>query len=111
MILRDYPNRSGRVLERLYRRHFRNLGLFTQVGPWWDRNGTNKIDCVAVDDLNQTVCFAEIKRNPAKIQISSLKEKAKVFRPSIRRLKTIKRFFLGLSTEELGSDKKLPFET
>lgn len=79
------------MLERLYRRHFRNLGLFTQVGPWWDRNGTNEIDCVAVDDLNQTVCFAEIKRNPA--------------------LENYQTLFLGLSTEELGSDKKLPFET
>ncbi len=111
LILRDYPNRSGRVLERLYRRHFRNLGLFTQVGPWWDRNGTNKIDCVAVDDLNQTVCFAEIKRNPAKIQISSLKEKAKVFLSFNPALENYQTLFLGLSTEELGSDKKLPFET
>ena len=62
-------------------------------------------------DLNQTVCFAEIKRNPAKIQISSLKEKAKVFLSFNPALENYQTLFLGLSTEELGSDKKLPFET
>lgn len=110
LILRDYPNRSGRVLERLYRRHFRNLGLFTQVGPWWDRNGTNEIDCVAVDDLNRTVCFAEIKRNPAKIHLSALKDKARVFLSFNPALENYQTLFLGLSIDELGSDKKLPFE-
>lgn len=110
LILRDYSNWSGRVLERLYRRHFRNLGLFTQVGPWWDRNGTNEIDCVAIDDLNRTVCFAEIKRNPAKIQLSALKDKARVFLSFNPALESYQPLFLGLSTDELGSDKKLPFE-
>ena len=110
LILRDYPNWSGLVLERLYRRHFLNLGLFTQVGPWWDRNGTNEIDCVAIDDVNRTVCFAEIKRNPAKIQLSALKDKARVFLSFNPALESYQPLFLGLSTDELGSDKKLPFE-
>lgn len=110
LILRDYPNWSDRVLERLYRRHFRNLGLFTQVGPWWDRNGTNEIDCVAIDDVNRTVCFAEIKRNPAKIHLSALKDKARVFLSFNPALESYQPLFLGLSTDELDSDKKLPFE-
>lgn len=65
---------------------------------------------MAIDDVNRTVCFAEIKRNPAKIQLSALKDKARVFLSFNPALESYQPLFLGLSTDELGSDKKLPFE-
>lgn len=110
LILQQYPTWSDRVLERLYRRHFRNLGLFTDVGPWWDREGENELDLVAVNAAEKAIVFAEIKRNPAKIHMESLQPKITAFLACNPQFASYRRSVLGLSLEELSADKKLPFE-
>ncbi len=105
-----YPTWAGRVLERLYRRHFRNLGLFTAVGPWWDKKGENEIDLVALNSTEKRIVFAEVKLNPAKIHLEELKKKASVFFFYNPRFATFECSFMGLSTKELASSEPLPFE-
>ncbi len=105
-----YPTWAGRVLERLYRRHFRNLGLFTAVGPWWDKKGENEIDLVALNSTEKRIVFAEIKLNPAKIHLEELKKKATVFFFYNPHFAAFECSFMGLSTKELSSSEPLPFE-
>ncbi len=105
-----YPTWAGRVLERLYRRHFRNLGLFTDVGPWWDKKGENEIDLVALNSTEKRIVFAEIKLNPEKIHLEELKKKANAFFFYNPRFATFEFSFMGLSTKELSSSEFLPFE-
>ena len=110
LILAQYPTWSGRVLERLYRRHFRNLGLFTEVGPWWDRRGENELDLVAVNAQQKTIVFGEVKRNSAKINLAFLEPKIAAFMDCNPQYASFERSVLRLSLDELGADGKLPFE-
>lgn len=108
-VLAQFPTWSGRCLERFYRRHFEALGLFTDIGGWWDRKGENEIDLIAVDELSKCIFFAEIKRNPDKISLETLKQKAYAFFQCNAGLAKLDREFLTLSLEELGAEGKLPF--
>lgn len=110
LILENYPTWSGRILERLYRRHFCNLGLFTRVGPWWDRKGENEIDLVAINEAKRTIYFAEIKRNPDKVDFSILQSKVQVFLSCNPQYVDYDRTLNGLSLSELAACSKLPFE-
>ena len=70
---------TGLVLEDWFREAALASGRWTAVGPWWDRRGENEIDLVALNSLEKTVEVAEVKRNPQKIRLEILDEKAQVF--------------------------------
>ncbi len=109
LIKSGYPTWSGRILERLYRRHFRNLGIFTDVGPWWDKNGENEIDLVAVNTVHKRIVFAEVKRNEDKIDLNTLKKKVEAFLTFNPEYASYKQETLALSLKELSADGVLPF--
>lgn len=109
LIKSGYPTWSGRILERLYRRHFRNLGIFTDVGPWWDKNGENEIDLVAVNTVHKRIVFAEVKRNEDKIDLNTLKKKVEAFLTFNPEYASYKQEMLALSLKELSADGVLPF--
>jgi hypothetical protein len=48
----------------------------TVIGNFWDTKGENEIDIVALNDLDKTAIVAEVKRNPKKINITKLAQKA-----------------------------------
>ncbi len=107
--LAGFPQYCGRALERFWRRHFADTGFFTSVGPWRDRKGENEIDLVAVDDLEKRIVFAEIKRNPEKINFTTLKSKADAFLELNPKYRSFKAEFSGLSLTELSAAGTLPF--
>ena len=109
LIRAGYPTWSGRALERLYRRHFCNCGLFTAVGPWWDKKGENEIDLVAVNPTHRHIVFAEIKRDESKIRPDILRKRSEVFLQFNPRYADFERDYLTLSLNELSSTGKLPF--
>lgn len=109
LIKSGYPTWSGRILERLYRRHFRNLGIFTDVGPWWDKNGENEIDLVAVNSVHKRIVFAEVKRNEDKIDLNTLKKKVEAFLTFNPEYASYKQEMLALSLKQLSADGVLPF--
>lgn len=47
------------------------------IGAYWERDNRDEIDIVAVDELQKSILFAEVKRNPAKIDIDVLKHKSR----------------------------------
>ncbi len=77
-----YEQFSGRTLEAYFQERYMETGLYTQIGNWWDRNGKNEIDLVALNEFDKTGIIAEIKRNPRKINLDLLREKAKALPPS-----------------------------
>jgi len=70
-----YEPFSGKTLERYFKEKLMETGDYTMVGNWWDRNGVNEIDLIALNEFDNKGVVAEIKRNPNKISISALEEK------------------------------------
>lgn len=73
----NYPQFTGRTLERYFQEKAMQSGQFTQVGNWWDRKGKNEIDMIALNEFYKTCLIAEIKRNKEKINLTDLLEKTK----------------------------------
>lgn len=73
----NYPQFTGRTLERYFQEKAMQSGQFTQVGNWWDRKGKNEIDMIALNEFDKTCLIAEIKRNKEKINLTDLLEKTK----------------------------------
>ena len=107
-VLAAFPEWSGRVLERFYRRHFENLGCFTEVGGWWDRKGLHEIDLIAIDSLSKKIVFCEIKRNETKIGQEVLRGKAAEFLRLNPKYAPYQAIYRKLSLAELSSDQELP---
>lgn len=76
ILLRDYPAYSGKLLEKYFIEKLKLEKKYNTIGTYWERGNQNEIDIVAVDDLDKTVLFAEVKRNANNISLKKLKEKS-----------------------------------
>ena len=76
IVQRDYTVFSGKILEKYFIAQLKTQKKYNSIGTYWERGNQNEIDIVAVDDLNKTVLFAEVKRNAHNISIEKLKEKS-----------------------------------
>lgn len=74
---------EGRALEDYFRRKISEESEFTQIGGFWNRDGTIEIDIIVLDDLRKTAELIEVKRNPAKLDMGKLKEKGKSVAPML----------------------------
>lgn len=62
-ILDDFSSYSGRLLEKFLRTLVANSGRFNRVGQYWESNGNNEIDIVAINDRDKLLFLAEVKTN------------------------------------------------
>lgn len=76
IVQRDYNTFSGKTLERFFIDRLKAKQVYNQIGTYWEKQNTNEIDIVAIDSMNKRILLAEVKRNPDKIQIEQLKQKA-----------------------------------
>ncbi len=76
IIDRDYPTFSGKILERYFAMKLSALQLYSAMGSYWEKGNQNEIDIVAVNELEKTVLFAEVKRKSENISIPVLKQKS-----------------------------------
>ena len=76
IIERDYQVYSGKVLEKYFIEHYRQSKKYNLIGTYWDRNSQNEIDIIAVNELEKSAIFVEVKRNPQKIDLSLLQKKS-----------------------------------
>ena len=88
-------------MERYFRAKYMENGNITQIGSYWDRTGHNEIDIIALNEINKTVHFTEIKRNKKNISINTLKEKAANMINKTNRLKDYDIEYHGLSLEDM----------
>ena len=69
------PN-EGRVLESYLRKKISEEWEYTAIGGYWNRNGDIEIDVVVQDSVERRVELIEVKRNPDKLDMGKLAEKA-----------------------------------
>jgi len=76
IILRDYNTYSGKILEKYFIDKLKSEKKYNLIGTYWEKQNQNEIDIVAINDTQNKVLFAEVKRNSKKISIEKLKEKS-----------------------------------
>lgn len=101
IIRRDYPVFSGRILERYFRAQLIESGNWTRIGSWWDRKGENEIDLISENELTGEVAVYEVKRDPKRINLETLKDKFSVFTAATGKWKRLKPSFIGLSLADM----------
>lgn len=75
-VLADYSTFSGWILERYFRQLYRETGLYNIVTNYWEKDGSNEIDLVAVNEADKLIVIGEVKRNPCRIDIHGLESKS-----------------------------------
>ena len=98
---RDYTTYTGKVLERYFKAKMIESEQYTNIASWWDRRGENEIDIIAVDEIEQTVCFYEVKRQAKDVVIGIVKEKAEHFFHTTGRFNKYDIEYKGLSIEDM----------
>lgn len=101
-ILESLPDFTGRhVLENWFKQQLWETGLYSVVGSWWDRKGENEIDIVAINTFDKEIVFVEVKRDPDKINLPALQQKAYAFMAQSKRFGKFKMRVQGRSLKDL----------
>lgn len=95
-IRKDYPQFSGLVLEKYFRQLYGEKERVTEVSHWWDSQGKNEIDLIALQRLDHKAVVAEVKRNPDRFKPKELEEK----------YQNIKKHLNGYQVELIGLSMK-----
>lgn len=74
----DYNTFSGWVLERYFRQLYRETGLYNIVTNYWEKEGRNEIDLVAVNEADREIIIGEVKRNKGRINLHTLEDKSQI---------------------------------
>lgn len=72
----DYSTFSGWILERYFRQLYRETGLYNIVTNYWEKDGNNEIDLIAVNEAERELVVGEVKRNSRRIDLHGLETKA-----------------------------------
>ena len=99
IVQRDYCDYTGLVLEQYFRQRIAEEERVTAVGNYWDRQGSNEMDLIALDDIDRTALVAEVKRNPERYKEHVLKEKFETIRREFAKYKEVK--LIGLSMKDM----------
>lgn len=94
----DYTQFSGLVLEKYFRQMYGEKERVTEVSQWWDSQGKNEIDLIALEDLDHHAVVAEVKRNPEKYKSKEFEEKYQHIR---KYLKGYDVNLIGLSMKDM----------
>ena len=98
ILARDLQTYKGKLLESFYYDCFAAQEKYNIIGSYWERDGSNEIDLVAVNDLEKKLVICEIKLNKNKIDLSILKSK------SVKLVKSYPNYdtqYLGLSINDI----------
>ncbi|MCH5312229.1 MAG: ATPase, partial [Prevotella sp.] len=74
-------------------------GRYNLVTSYWERDGQNEIDLIAVNDAERHIVIGEIKRQVQRLVMKKLEEKAKNIIAQQRRRYSIE--FVGLSMDDM----------
>ncbi|HCC50847.1 MAG TPA: ATPase [Porphyromonadaceae bacterium] len=77
IVERDYETYSGIILEKYFRTMMIESKEFSDIQGYWNSKGENEIDIVAVNEFEKRLVFCEVKRNPRRISLGELENKAK----------------------------------
>ncbi|MFA7494661.1 MAG: DUF234 domain-containing protein, partial [Proteiniphilum sp.] len=77
VVERDYKTYSGIILEKYFRTMMVESKQFSGIQGYWNSKGENEIDIVAINETEKRLLFCEVKRNPQRIRLGGLEQKAK----------------------------------
>lgn len=97
-IRKDYTQFSGLVLEKYFRQMYGEKERVTEVSQWWDSQGKNEIDLIALEDLDHHAVVAEVKRKPEKYKPQELNEKYQHIKKNLNGYNVD---LIGLSLEDM----------
>ncbi|MDR1368638.1 MAG: ATP-binding protein [Dysgonamonadaceae bacterium] len=98
IVERDYETYSGIILEKYFRTMMIESKEFSDIQGYWNSKGENEIDIVAVNEFEKRLVFCEVKRNPHRISLSELENKAKDIIAKYPKFSTE---YKGLSLEDM----------
>ena len=98
IIRQEYPQYSGMVLEKYFRQLYGERERVTEVSHWWDTQGENEIDLIAIERLDKRATVAEVKRNARKYNPEALEKKYACIKKNFRGYDVTLR---GLSLEDM----------
>lgn len=99
IVLRDYNDYTGAVLEQYFRQKISEEDRVIRVGRYWDRKGLNEIDIIALNEIDKTALVAEVKRNAARYDSRLLEQKYQSIQSHFGGYKDVK--LLGLSMADM----------
>jgi len=76
IVKRDYETYSGLFLERYFQEQLRLSYEYSAIGNYWERGNQNEIDIVAINEDEKKMLIGEVKRNPKKIDLHKVEQKA-----------------------------------
>ncbi|MBR1564840.1 MAG: ATP-binding protein [Paludibacteraceae bacterium] len=101
IVERDYESYSSKLLEYYFKDKMIESKQFTRIDTWWSRNGENEIDLIAINELQKTAVFYEVKRQAKDIDISLLETRKETFLTATRQLKRYDISCKGLSMQDM----------
>ena len=84
IVRKEYTQFSGFVLEKYFRQLYGERERVTEVSHWWDSQGLNEIDLIALERLDHRATVAEVKRNPQKYNPKVLADKYEHIKKHLR---------------------------
>lgn len=97
IIKRDYSTYCGPLLERFFQNLLAETGQFNRIGSYWEKGNQNKIDVVAINDMNKTILIGETKLHNSKISLKTLMDRAT---PLLAEYPDYKPSYLALGVED-----------
>ena len=98
IVERDYETYSGIMLEKYFRAKMIESKEFSDIQGYWNSRGENEIDIVAVNEFEKRLVFCEVKRNPRRVSLRELENKAKDI---VAKYPNFSTEFKGLSLEDM----------
>ncbi len=79
-VMADYETYSGFILERYFRQLYQETGMYNIVTNYWEKNGLNEIDLIAVNEADREIVIGEVKRNKRRIDLHKLEQKSEIIK-------------------------------
>ena len=98
IVKRDYETYSGLFLERYFQEKLRLSYNYSAIGNYWERGNQNEIDIVAINEEKKQMLIGEVKRNPKKIDLYKVEQKALKLTSKYSKYKVI---YKGFSLKEI----------
>lgn len=77
---------------------YQESGMYNLVTNYWEKNGQNEIDMIAVNETDREIVIGEVKRNKHHIDLHKLKQKSEAI---AQKRKGWKIAFTALSMDDM----------
>lgn len=72
IIKRDISTFKGKSLEKLFVQIIKEKQIYTKIGSYWKRDGTDEIDIVAIDEIDKKMLICEVKLDKKRLEYNKL---------------------------------------